>query len=233
MSTLLLTLSGPLQSWGSSSKYDRRGTEREPTKSGVIGLLACALGMKRDEDLSQLRSLRFGVGVVREGTLLMDYQMVHTKGWWDKYERGQKLPGNEAYQTLRYYLSDAKFIAAVESEDVDFLRKLRDALNNPAWPMFLGRRSCPPAEKVFRGLVDSPLEIALAEALYPDVGRILVDASIADGGQRSQRDSPESFDPAHRRYGFRFIKDSFHQNGKESNGNDHDALAALDEEPVV
>lgn len=233
MSTLLLTLSGPLQSWGSSSKYDRRGTEREPTKSGVIGLLACALGMKRDEDLSQLRGLRFGVGIVREGTLLMDYQMVHTMGWWDKYESGQKLLGNEAYQTLRYYLSDAKFIAAVESEDVEFLRKLRDALNNPAWPMFLGRRSCPPAEKVFRDLVDSPLELALAEALGPNGGRILIDANVADGGQRSQRDSPESFDPAHRRYGFRFIKDSFHQSSKGSNETDHDAFATLDEGPEV
>ena len=49
MSTLLLRLAAPLQSWGASSKFGRRATEREPTKSGVIGLVAAALGIRRTE----------------------------------------------------------------------------------------------------------------------------------------------------------------------------------------
>ena len=52
MSVLLLKLAGPLQSWGSSSRFARRGTEIAPTKSGVIGLLAAAKGMRRTEPLT-------------------------------------------------------------------------------------------------------------------------------------------------------------------------------------
>ena len=42
--SLCLRLRAPLQSWGTWSKYDRRDTGREPSLSGVIGLLAAALG---------------------------------------------------------------------------------------------------------------------------------------------------------------------------------------------
>ena len=49
MATLLLRLAAPLQSWGMDSKFETRKTNREPTKSGVVGLLAAALGIRRDE----------------------------------------------------------------------------------------------------------------------------------------------------------------------------------------
>ena len=72
MSTLLLRLAGPLQAWGYDSKFETRRTGREPSKSGVIGLLAAALGRKRDESIEDLRELRFGFRVDREGQLLHD-----------------------------------------------------------------------------------------------------------------------------------------------------------------
>ena len=52
--TLLLRLSAPLQSWGSGSVYDNRETDDMPTKSGVTGILAAALGRKRGESLEDL-----------------------------------------------------------------------------------------------------------------------------------------------------------------------------------
>lgn len=72
MATLLLRLAAPLQAWGADSKFETRKTGREPTKSGVIGLLAAALGLRRDESeaLTRLTGLRFGVRVEREGQLL-------------------------------------------------------------------------------------------------------------------------------------------------------------------
>ena len=75
MATLLLRLAAPLQAWGADSKFETRKTNREPTKSGVIGLLAAALGLRRDESeaLARLAQLRFGVRVEREGQLLVDY----------------------------------------------------------------------------------------------------------------------------------------------------------------
>ena len=79
MATLLLRLAAPLQSWGADSKFEIRKTNREPTKSGVIGLLAAALGLRRDETeaLQRLNRLRFGVRVDQEGSLLVDF---HTAG---------------------------------------------------------------------------------------------------------------------------------------------------------
>ena len=63
MATLLLRLAAPLQAWGSDSKFETRKTDREPTKSGVVGLLAAALGLRRDdtEGLARLNGLRFAV----------------------------------------------------------------------------------------------------------------------------------------------------------------------------
>jgi len=81
MATLLLRLAAPLQAWGSDSKFETRKTNREPTKSGVIGLLAAALGLRRDEReaLARLAQLRFGVRVEREGQLLVDYHIAKTQ----------------------------------------------------------------------------------------------------------------------------------------------------------
>ena len=75
MATLLLRLAAPLQSWGADSKFEIRKTNREPTKSGVLGLLAAALGVRRDDDegLQELKTLRFGVRVDQEGGLLVDF----------------------------------------------------------------------------------------------------------------------------------------------------------------
>ena len=75
MSTLLLRLAAPLQAWGTDSKFEVRRTNREPSKSGVIGLLAAALGLRRDADLSKLSALRFGVRVDRNGEVIKDFHM--------------------------------------------------------------------------------------------------------------------------------------------------------------
>ena len=44
MPTLLLRFIGPMQSWGTTSRFDQRDTGKEPSKSGVVGLLAAAMG---------------------------------------------------------------------------------------------------------------------------------------------------------------------------------------------
>ena len=128
MSTLLLRLAAPLQSWGDSAKFEIRSTGREPTKSGVIGLLAAALGISREdkEALQQLNALRFGIRADREGKLLRDF---HTA-------RDAKT----AYVTYRDYLSDAVFLSGFESDDDAFLQKLTYALVHPVYPLYLGRR---------------------------------------------------------------------------------------------
>ncbi|MFO1322344.1 MAG: type I-E CRISPR-associated protein Cas5/CasD, partial [Burkholderiales bacterium] len=74
MMTLLLWLEGPMQSWGTTSRFDERDTQLEPSKSGVLGLLCAALGRDRSEPVDDLAALRMGVRVDREGTVMRDFQ---------------------------------------------------------------------------------------------------------------------------------------------------------------
>lgn len=138
MATLLLRLAAPLQSWGADSKFETRKTNREPTKSGVIGLLAAALGLRRDDaaGLARLNGLHFAVRADREGSLLVDF---HTANREEDRKKG-KAP----YVTYRHYLQDAVFLVGLESEDTALLQELETALKHPVYPLYLGRRSCPP-----------------------------------------------------------------------------------------
>jgi CRISPR system Cascade subunit CasD len=208
MSTLLLRLAAPLQSWGVDSKFEqRRGTERLPTKSGVIGLAAAALGVRRNDDkgLEKLRALRFGVRVDQEGELLRDY---HTA----KSEKS-------AYVTNRYYLSDAVFLAALEGDE-GFLIEIDNALQNPIFPLFLGRRACPPEGRISLGIrFGKTLVDALREEpwlvsewrrrkIQPGAHpRISVDAEEREEYAIYQRDVPLSFSQTHRRFGFRRVSE--------------------------
>ena len=210
MSTLLLRLAGPMQSWGTDSKFDVRRTQREPSKSGVIGLVAAALGISRQDrrTLATLACLRFGVRVDREGTLLRDYHTAHP-------EKGS------AYVTNRYYLADAVFVAGLESEDGALLEKIGEALVSPAFPLYLGRRSCPPTGRIFLGISLKPLEEALRENAPDSASWLVLDAKAGEPGGL-QRDVPLSFNPNRREYGFRRVVSC-------SLYSEHDPMAELEE----
>ena len=199
MATLLLRLAAPLQSWGTDSKFETRRTEREPSKSGVMGMLAAALGLRRDQsrELRELTAvLRFGVRVDREGELLRDYHMAHK----DK---------KTSYVTNRYYLSDAVFLVGLESGDRALLERLDDALRHPAFPLFLGRRSCPPTPPLSLGVREEELLDVLHKTPWqvsdwrrkgvPSL-RLVTDGAPGESGSGVQRDLPLSFDPTRRNF---------------------------------
>lgn len=161
--TLFLRLTSPLQSWGEDSQWSERRTAPEPTKSGVVGLLACTLGWGDDERIRDLaRRVRVGVRCDVPGTPapLRDYHTVG--GGYDepqlltaegkpKYITNTKKPHTEP--TWRYYLCDASFLVAVQS-DVETVAQLAHAVQFPVWQMFLGRKSCVPARPLFDGTGD-------------------------------------------------------------------------------
>ena len=241
MSTLLLRLAAPLQSWGGESKFDTRQTRREPSRSGVIGLLACALGIRREDTaaLSELAGLSFGVRVEQEGQLLRDYQTVKSYKTTRDFLTGAE-PA-DAYQTYRYYLADAVFLAAVSSGDEVLMHRLEAALRRPAFPLYLGRRSCPPTLPVSLGLRELPLQQALtaepwqASAVYqarwkrlhpgqPLQLRLMLDA--AGAGEAQVRDVPVAFDPAWRRYAFRNVQEAYVP--VQTEAAEHDAMAEVE-----
>lgn len=156
MNTLFIRLEGPLQSWGTRARWVERDTALEPTKSGVIGLLACALGWGRhhDEDIREMGlALTFGVRVDRPGQILRDYQTVvggaMSANQEIKIHTKTKLP--ETVVAPRYYLADASFLAAVHGPE-SWITRLEAALRNPVWPIYLGRKSCPPSVEPLEGM---------------------------------------------------------------------------------
>lgn len=152
MGVLLLRFSGPLQSWGDSSRFTTRGTRRMPTKSGVVGLLAAALGRTRGESVADLATLELGVRADQPGRVVRDFQT----------ERS--LDGRAVMPlTNRLYLADAKFLVALGGPD-DELAGIELALRAPRWPLYLGRRSCP---------ADQPILLGLAGDRYDDVREAL------------------------------------------------------------
>lgn len=161
MATLLLRLAGPMQSWGTTSRFDERDSQLEPSKSGVLGLVCAALGRDRAEPVDDLASLRMGVRVDREGVLMRDYQtatgvMIATG----------KSDLKRTVVSPRYYLADAAFLVGLEGADTALLTRIHDALRNPVWPLALGRKSFPPGLPVWlpEGLADSDLKTALSAA---------------------------------------------------------------------
>ena len=222
MSTLLLRLSAPLQAWGVNSRFETRSTERMPSKSGVIGLLAAAMGIKRDGDISELSALKFGVRTDKEGRLLRDFHMA--RHFTDT---------KRSYVTNRFYLQDAVFLVGLEGND-ELISTLEGALKAPAFPLFLGRRSCPPAGELVIGVRNASLEQALFEEppLVEECkdARITVDSTKA--GARLQRDLPISFDQAQRKFAFRLIEDKRVIFSSEESATEHDAMAELEEKDV-
>lgn len=171
--TLFLRLEGALQSWGERGRWSVRDSAPEPTKSGVIGLLACALGRGGDGDIRALSAaLRMGVRVDRPGTRLTDY---HTIGGGyaapalltaeGKPKQSSGRPHTEISQ--RDYLADASFLVALRG-DPALIDELARALRRPVWVIFLGRKSCPPSLPVFAGVGDyDDLEHALRYYDWP------------------------------------------------------------------
>lgn len=199
MAVLLLRLAAPLQAWGSSSKFIVRSTEREPTKSGVIGMIAAALGIQRNDDpqkLVPLTTLRFGVRADKEGVLLKDFPMVH----------GYKI----ADVTERYYLSDAVFLVALESDDKTLLERIASALQKPVYPLYLGRKSCPPTLPIVLGVKDEDILTALKTEpyLYKNAHRksVRISYEVTSGGAMVQ-DIPLSFSQLHRKHGWRMKRE--------------------------
>lgn len=173
--TLFLRLEGPLQSWGERGRWSVRDTAPEPTKSGIVGLLACALGEADDAAIRALsKSLWLGVRVDEPGVLMTDYHTIG--GGYDapalltaegKPKFSSSRPHTEISQ--RDYLCGASFLAALQSTDASLIDRLAAAVQNPVWVYFLGRKSCPPSRPVYVAVGDYPdLEAALAAHDWPD-----------------------------------------------------------------
>jgi len=181
---LALLLDGPMQSWGFASRFTRRTTALHPTKSGVVGLLAAALGINKygaDEaaQVAKLSALtcttvtlpkqcgRHELPMLR----LSDYHT--TGGGYDKGTDWMKKPRAASGATLetvlsdRHYLLDARFGVLLEGE-ANWLEEIASKLKNPTWGVWLGRKCCIPASPLLVGV--SADQASALQALLVRVG---------------------------------------------------------------
>ncbi|MFI6367968.1 type I-E CRISPR-associated protein Cas5/CasD [Nocardia sp. NPDC050630] len=226
-SVLLLRLAGPLQSWGENSRFNRRETRPEPTKSGVVGLLAAALGLERGADLNALTRLTMGVRTDHPGTLLRDfhtvadYRGVPLKQTGVNAKGTQKPTGPAKYThiTYRYYLQDAVFLVGMAGEP-DLVAELAAAVARPASPLALGRRSCPPTQPILVGNESAALLDVLSSHPWQATGNgrahylrgakpAFVDLPVTvddDTGSDTRNDVPVSFGLRDRQFRERRIR---------------------------
>jgi CRISPR system Cascade subunit CasD len=232
MKTLLLRFAGPMQAWGTQSRFGLRETGLEPSKSGVIGLLAAALGKPREEHegdgypkLSTLAALRMGVRVDRPGVMLKDYQTVGGKHRRDDQDYGiMSASGDKSKNAVvshRFYLADASFLVGLEArgvEDEGLLDTLHLAVQRPRWQLCLGRKSFVPGEPV--SLPDdwwSPLMLNEALKDYewfgnerdmpPERLRVVMDTAPDDAEAEARMDLPVSF--VSRQFSVRYVTTKF------------------------
>jgi CRISPR system Cascade subunit CasD len=185
---LLLHLSAPLQAYGVGSRFPSvRDTATHPSRSALIGMIAAARGIARDDTqgLQTLRPLRFAIRIDRPGVIQRDF---HTVGGGresntETIATAEGKPRELSKATLvgeRYYLADAAFSIAVTAPDEHLIRDCANALAAPRWPTHLGRRACTPDMPVLLGTTDHALTSLLALPLHIELNRHRPDGTTVD-----------------------------------------------------
>jgi CRISPR system Cascade subunit CasD len=207
MSNLVLYLDGPLQGWGYMADHAFRNSLPHPTRSGITGLVAAALGIDRNDPeepgkTAQLNTLHMTVLGLSAGRQIRDYHTAQTRN-----RRGDVI--GHATVTHRDYLVDSKFMVLLAGDDSVLLEEIEAALRDPRWFGTLGRRSCVPASPILLGRFDSESE-AIAELelrLGKPIRVTLRVDEVLDGGTLL-RDLSMSF--SSRSFGQRMIVVSSH-----------------------
>jgi CRISPR system Cascade subunit CasD len=151
---VLFGIDAPLVSW-SESGTALRPTDQVPTWSAIVGLIGAALGLSRtDNRLAQI-ALDYGMAVeIRSrGLLIEDFHTIHSpkRSQSEKIRastRSHELSVETVYTTItrREYVSGASYLFLVISlsdTPVFSTSDIANALGNPVFPLYAGRRSCP------------------------------------------------------------------------------------------
>lgn len=227
MKTILLKFSGPMQSWGTTSKLDNKRSDTHPSKSAVIGIIAAALGYTRDmaDEIKVLNELDFGVRVDKEGTLLKDF---HNARLYKK--TGEVI---STYLTDRYYLEDAVFLCGVSSEDEELINTIYEGLKKPYFQLYLGRKSCPINYDYLRGIHDGGVYDNLIK--YERLNNLdtplvaYLDSRLVEYGVKKKRsDVVDTTDPYYRKFKYRFETEVVISKGNEDKLEIHDLFSYLE-----
>lgn len=155
-SYLIFRCYGPMASWGDIAVGEHRRSYAQPSKSAILGLVAAALGIRRIEEqkLHELgEAFALALCVENEGLPLRDYHTIQTPSasTGPHRTRREELSVDPAkINTLlssREYRCDALSLVALwNTEQARWsLEEVQNALREPTYTLYLGRKSCPPA----------------------------------------------------------------------------------------
>ena len=187
---LLLRLEAPLMSFGTVAVDHHRPVQPWPATSLLTGLLANALGWRREhtEALDALQArLRWAARLDRPGTPLEDFQTAQLgaadKAWTTRGVVEERAGGANTYNSPhirhRHYRADASVLVALRLDPAaapPTVQDLAQGLTQPARPLFIGRKGCLPATRLCLGLVDSE------DALQALASQPMSEGGVADGG---------------------------------------------------
>ena len=182
---LLLRLEAPLIAFGGET-IDNFGVIRDfPALSMITGLLANALGWRREDcELHNRLQSRLLIGARLNTPIqrLTDFQTAQLgkddKGWttWGVPEERRGGAGTYEAPHLRYrdYHASLNVLVALRLEPSDNALTLDDlavALDHPARPLFIGRKTCLPSQRIFAGWQEADNVLhALQIAHLPETG---------------------------------------------------------------
>lgn len=167
---LVFAIEAPLASWGDIAVGEMRPSRDRPTRSCLAGLIAACLGVRRgaEGELQALDALRFAVRVDEAGVPIHDYHTVQVprsqKGVRhrtrrDELEWERRRDLGTILSTRAYRMEVRARVVVVRSEPAGnlcpTLERIAEAMNEPAFAPFLGRRTCPLAAPLFPVVVSA------------------------------------------------------------------------------
>lgn len=210
MKTATIRLTAPLQSYGNQASFNQRTSDNYPSKSAVIGIIAAALGYRRDDArILQLNNLLFAVRIEQSGNMMTEFQTV-------EYQKSSTKTARKL--TYREFIQDAAFMVAIGSDNDHEIEKIVSALKHPKFQLYLGRRSNPPAGPLMIETYDeeNPLQVLeklswQAEPWYQKrlrapkfLTRIIADAELNPENNITMiKDKVGSFNQKNRYYQYR------------------------------
>lgn len=162
MNYLKLTLSGVLQYFSDSDSIALRttyNTSLYPTKRAIVGMLASALGYERKDARSKelFNNIDVKYSIIEEPIILNDFQTIRPlksqKNYMNKFNKRntfQTVEGKYRDGSLCkkvQFLQDAEYEIFIGGSD-ELLKELYDAIRNPVYSLFIGKRSCVPNKPI-------------------------------------------------------------------------------------
>ena len=178
MKTCIFQLYAPMVSWGEIAIGGERRSALQPSRSAVIGIIAAALGITRDneDELARLTNeISIAVRVDQPGTILRDYHTAQVPGKDSKaIYRTRKDEMNAPPDKIKTVLSSREYrcdayalIAICLHSETWTLKQIADAIEKPTFHLYLGRKSAPPALPLSPQIIEADdLKQAFAKASF-------------------------------------------------------------------